>query len=294
MRNDVLDKSVEDFLNTSLCDSDNVHVYTLHVALNGAPGVMYCDALNRKTSAGCPYKCPKAKFLRFVDPSTTTDVDVVDEIKDEVARIISIYKRGERAHPVYCGHLKDEPVTFDKAQLGKTRVFTASSLAHTLVVRMYLLSVIVHMQNNRFVYEMGPGTVVQSLEWQEIYNFLTTHGTDRIVAGDYSKFDKRMPANVILAAFRIVYSICERSGYTSDDLKVVQGIAYDTAYPNVDFRGDLIEFYGSNPSGHPLTVVINGLANSLYMRYVFHIVKPPQYTNSFRSTVSLMTYGGRS
>lgn len=292
LNEDILEEAVADFENVPQLELGAVHVYPLAVALNGAPGVTYCDKLNRKTSAGCPYKCPKKRFLRFVDEATSTDVDVVDEIKGEITRIITTYQRKERVHPVYCGHLKDEPVTFEKAQAGKTRVFTASSLAHTLVVRMYLLSVIVHLQNNRFTYELGPGTIVQSLEWQRIYEFITEFGRERIVAGDYSKFDKRMPANVILAAFGIIERICTRAGYTDDELNVVRGIAYDTAYPVVDFHGDLIEFYGSNPSGHPLTVIVNGLANSLYMRYCYIVLRPlGEAARPFRENVRLMTYG---
>jgi len=147
------------------------------------------------------------------------------------------------------------------------------------------------LTKNRFIYETGPGTVVQSLEWEAIREYLVQHGEDRIVAGDYSKFDKRMPANVILAAFDIIYDLCRRSGYADDDLKVVRGIAYDTAFPTVDFNGDLIEFYGSNPSGHPLTVIVNGLANSLYMRYCYLVLRPPTDRTPFRSNVALMTYG---
>jgi hypothetical protein len=60
----------------------------------------------------------------------------------------------------------------------------------------------------------------------------------------------------------------------------------------VDFHGDLIEFYGSNPSGHPLTVIVNGLANSLYMRYCYIVLRPiGEAPRKFRENVKLMTYG---
>jgi hypothetical protein len=133
--------------------------------------------------------------------------------------------------------------------------------------------------------------VVQSRQWHDLRKHLTHFGEDRIVAGDYSKFDKRMPASVIRAAFGIIHTICQRAGYDENALRVVAGIALDTAYPVIDFHGDLIEFYGSNPSGHPLTVIVNGLANSLYMRYVYTILKPPTETRPFKENVRLMTYG---
>lgn len=292
MRHDTLVVAQKMFLHE--CHVENlsrVHVFPLHIAINGAPGVLYCDAMNRTSSAGAPYKKSKKYFMYYIDESVSTDMWISQEIEDTVYAMIATYQRGERVHAVYVGHLKDECVTFEKAAKGATRVFTASGMAYTLVVRMYLLSIIMHMQKNRYVFETGPGTVVQSLEWEEMRVYLTAFGEDRIVAGDYAKFDKRMPANVILATFDIMLDICERAGYTEADLKVVRGIGYDTAFPTVDFNGDLIEFFGSNPSGHPLTVIVNGLANSLYMRYCFLILRPIGNTRSFKECVNLMTYG---
>jgi hypothetical protein len=292
MDNTVLDDAAAMYRKeTHLANVQQVHVYPLEVAINGCPGLKYCDKMNRTSSAGAPYKRSKRHYMFYVDETLSTDMDVTDEIKDSVQEIINTYQRGERAHAIFCGHLKDEPVTQEKRDGAKTRVFTASGIAYTLVVRMYLLSTIVFMQKNRFVYETGPGTVVQSLEWEAIREYLVAHGEDRIVAGDYSKFDKRMPANVILAAFDIIIDLCTRAGYTHEELLVVRGIAYDTAFPTVDFNGDLIEFYGSNPSGHPLTVIINGIANSLYMRYCYIVLRPLGCSTSFKKHVSLMTYG---
>lgn len=289
--NDIVNTARDMFIQeTEMPDYSTVHVYSLDVAINGFPGLEYCDKMNRKSSAGAPYKRPKSKLMYFVDEETSTDMDVVDEIKDTIAEMITTYQRGERVHTVFCGHLKDEPVTLEKSIAGKTRVFTASGMAYTLVVRMHLLAVIVFMQKNRFTFETGPGTVVQSLEWEAIREHLVQHGEDKIVAGDYSKFDKRMPANMILAAFDVIIDICKKAGYTTAELSVVRGIAYDTAFPTVDFNGDLIEFFGSNPSGHPLTVIINGIVNSLYMRYCYLALQPIKGVN-FKSNVALMTYG---
>jgi hypothetical protein len=100
-----------------------------------------------------------------------------------------------------------------------------------------------------------------------------------------------MPSTVILAAFDIIIAICRQAGYSEEELLVVQGIAEDTAFPLVDFNGDLIEFFGCNPSGHPLTVIINGLANSLYMRYCYAILSPEGNCKNFKRDIKLMTYG---
>jgi hypothetical protein len=273
---------------------DTLEVYDMFTAVNGAACVAYVDSMNRQTSAGNPWKKSKKHFLEKVPPKegTMDPVMPTPEILDRSKVIEEKYRSGRRAHPNFCAHLKDEPVTLAKAGKGKTRVFTGAPFDWSLVVRKYLLSFIRLLQNNRFVFEAGPGTIAQSSEWGDIYRYLTTFGEDRIVAGDYKSFDKRMPATIILAAFEVMYRLCELSGkYDHDDLMCIRGIATDTAFPLVDFNGDLVEFYGSNPSGHPLTVIVNSLANSLYMRYCYLCLNPQRTCEDFQERVKLMTYG---
>jgi hypothetical protein len=94
-----------------------------------------------------------------------------------------------------------------------------------------------------------------------------------MIAGDYAHFDKSMPALLILLAFWVQISILEKSGnYSYADITACWGVAYDVAFPTVDYNGDLIQFCGSNPSGQIQTVEINGLVNSLYCRYAYAIL----------------------
>lgn len=134
--------------------------------------------------------------------------------------------------------------------------------------------------------------IAQSTEWHDLGVYLTQFGSDRMIAGDYRKFDKKMSPLFLMAAFDIIIDICESSHlYSAEDMAIIRGIAVDTSYPLVDFNGDMVQFYGSNPSGHPLTVIINGLVNCLYMRYVYYLLNPNQECTSFKDNVALMTYG---
>lgn len=300
IREDILNSVTNSYIADILSElNDNelkhVHVYTDTVAINGVAGISYVDSINRQSSAGCPWNKSKSNFL--VDIEATLDapnaVHYVDEIMDRAREIEEIYKRGDRAMPLFCAHLKDEPVSFRKASTGETRVFTGAPCDWSHVVRKYLLSVIRLVQNNRFVFEAGPGTVAQSKEWGDIYRYLTSYSDVRpnIVAGDYKSFDKRMPSSVILCAFKVLRKICEVSGYSDEQLKVISGIAHDVAFPFVSFNGDLLQFYGCNPSGHPLTVILNSLVNSIYMRYAYTLLNPEKHCKDFRQNVRLMTYG---
>lgn len=269
-------------------------VYDDFTALNGAAGVTYVDKINRSTSAGNPWKKSKKYFLSAIPPrgDNLEPVEASPEIMDRMKEIIQQYKDGKRAHPNFCAHLKDEPVTFAKREIGKTRVFSGAPFDWSLVVRKYFLSSIRVIQRNKFVFEAAPGTICQSSEWGDIYNYLVTFGTDQIVAGDYKAYDKRMPPAFILAAFEVMITLCiESKNFDDEDIRIMRGIAEDTAYPLTDFNGDLVEFYGSNPSGHPLTVIINSLVNSLYMRYVYYMLSPKDEVDDFKKYVKLMTYG---
>jgi hypothetical protein len=263
-------------------------------AINGQAGVCYIDKMNRNTSAGNPWKKSKQHFLTSM-PIIGKNMDPVkvnEEINDRMDDILMNYLAGKCSHPNFCAHLKDEPVSFKKIKMGKTRVFTGAPMDWSIIVRKFLLSCTKLIQENRFVFEAGPGTIAQSLEWHEIRNYVTKFGEDRIVAGDYKAFDKKMSPKEILAAFDILYEICDYSGnYSKDELRVIRCIAEDTAFPLVDYNGDLIQFYGSNPSGNPLTVILNSIVNSLRMRYVYHELNPEKECLSFNDTVALMTYG---
>jgi hypothetical protein len=85
-------------------------------------------------------------------------------------------------------------------------------------------------------------------------------GEDRIIAGDYKSFDGRMSPKFMASAFKILINIARLSGnYDSEDLEIMKGIATEICNPLYDFNGILVQVFGSNPSGHPLTVIINSM-----------------------------------
>jgi hypothetical protein len=260
--------------------------------VNGLPGVKFIDGLNKNSSMGHPWNTTKKRFL-LPDPDEMYPEGVAfkPEVMERVERIESCYREGRRAYPVFKGHLKDEPTSLAKIAKKKTRVFTGAPVDWSLVVRSRLLSFVRLVQKNKFIFEAGPGTVCQSPEWGEIRDYLVVFGEDQIIAGDYGKFDKRMSSTFVLAAFEIIQRVHAEAGFGPEEVRELCCIAHDTAFPVTAFNGDLLEFFGTNPSGHPLTVIINSLANSLYMRYVYMVLNPQRECVSFKRNVHLFTYG---
>lgn len=275
----------------SPADKEEMKVLDDMATVNGLPGVKFIDKMNRNTSMGFPWKHSKRQELEELGlfDIWPDAVQFKPEFYERVEKIISLYKNKTTSMPVYVEHLKDEVISLAKVDAKKTRVFSGCPADFAFVVRKYLLSTVRVIQKNRYIFECAPGTNATSLEWDEIYHYLTQHGSDRIVAGDYSKFDKRMSAQMILAAFKVLYNMLEAAGWSDENLCVIWTMAFDVAFPVVDANGDLVQFWGSNPSGHPLTVVINSLVNSLYVRYAWSLTG--NSLDSFKEQVALMTYG---
>jgi hypothetical protein len=278
---DIIDGLGVDYL------KENLQHYSLETALNGAEGVTFVDKMNFSTSAGNPFKKSKRFFLEFDDNNHVSKVDPL--ITERIEAIEASYAQGKRFHPQFCGHLKDEALPRKKIEAKKTRVFTAAEFAWSIVVRKNLLSFIRVLQNNPFLFESMPGVVAQSIEWTKLYEYIVKHGLAKIIAGDYGKFDKRMIALFILEAFEIIIDLYRAAGASEEYLMRIRCIAHDTAYANIDFNGTYIQIQG-NPSGHPLTVIINCLVNCLYMRYAFCIICKKD-ASEFKKYVNLATYG---
>jgi hypothetical protein len=290
-----MEQYFEDICQRIECEqvSEMVHILDDFTAVNGAQ-VAYIDKINRNSSAGNPWKKSKKYFITEIAPNhgMLDPVEFTTEIMDRVDYILDRYSEGEMVHPNFCAHLKDEAVSFKKAQTGKTRVFTGAPVDWTIVVRKYLLGFTRLLQNNRIAFESAPGTIAQSLEWEELYGYITTFGTKRIIAGDYAKYDKRMSPMEIIVAFELIKKFCVMSGnYTERDMLIIDCICYDTAFPTVDYNGDLVGLYGSNPSGNPLTVILNSIVNCIRNRYCYHILNPQHEVKTFKKNICLMTYG---
>jgi len=261
--------------------------------INGAQ-VAYIDKMNRNTSAGNPWKKSKKHFMSACEPQhgMLDPVEIDDEIMLRVVEIIARAEKLEQSHPNFCAHLKDEPVSLKKAKMKKTRVFTGAPMDYIIVVRKYCLGFIRLVQNERVAFEAAPGTIAQSLEWQELFQFITKFGEDRVVAGDFVGYDTSMVPPEVVAAFKVIYHFSVASGnFSQEDLNVIAVLAMDTAFALVDYNGDLVMFHGINPSGNPLTVILNSIVNSLRNRYVYYLLNPKHDLSTFRDHVSLVTYG---
>lgn len=283
---------------------ESIRVLTPMQTLCGIDGRRFIDKMPVGTSIGFPLSGPKSDYMTLLDPhdypGQQFPVELEEQFWVEVDKMKDTYRAGERAYPVFKGCLKDEPTSLEK---DKVRVFQAAPVALQLLVRMYFLPIARFMSVNPLVTECAVGVNSQGPEWNQLQGHICKFGKKRIFAGDYSKYDLRMPAQVMFAAFRVMMDLAKASGnYTQDDICVMEGIATDICYPIMAYNGTLLQLIGSNPSGQNLTVYINSIVNSLLNRCGFyHIMKNNTHVHvcravcdeqlCFRDAVALMTYG---
>lgn len=263
--------------------------------LCGIDGKRFVDAMPKGTSKGFPLSGPKSDSIRLLDPedypefSCPAEVDA--EIMEEFYRMEKMLAKGMRCYAIFKACVKDEPTDVDK---DKVRVFQACEFAFQLLIRKYFLPIARAMSLFPLTTECAVGVNAQGPEWDMLAKHMLKFGEDRVFAGDYSKYDLRMPASMIIASFKVMCNLAEECGsYLPAEIHVMKGIATEIAYSCVSYNGDIIIHKGSNPSGQNLTVYINCIANSLLMRSAWYHLWPASAgpPEDFRRYVAVMVYG---
>lgn len=256
----------------------------------GLVGVKFIDAMNFSSSPGFPLSGSKHPLLVDLDPKDHPNIGkprtFIPEVWAEFEKIVTILREGKRCYMIWKSCLKDEPTKLTKE---KVRVFQSAPLVLQLLIRMYFLPIVRIIQMNPILFECAVGVNAEGLEWEELWEAAMSKGKDRVLAGDYSKYDVRMPAQVTIAAFDILIDIAEKcDGYTANDIHLMKMVVHEVVYPVMAYNGDLIQLFGTNPSGQNLTVIINSLVNSLLLRSCFYTIYPDK---DFKKNCSFLTYG---
>lgn len=258
--------------------------------VSGVVGKKFIDAMNFTSSPGFPLSGAKSKLLVLLDPALYPECGLprtfVPEVWEEFDKAIEVLKKGERCYFIWKACLKDEATKLTK---DKVRVFQSAPLVLQLIVRMYFLPIVRIIQMNPIAFECAVGVNAEGLDWEELWKSAMKKGSTRVLAGDYSKYDVRMPAQVTIAAFDILIDIAEQcDGYSEEDISIMRNVVSEIVYPVEAFNGDLIQLFGTNPSGQNLTVIINSLVNSLLLRCAFYTTYPDK---DFKGECSFITYG---
>jgi hypothetical protein len=263
-----------------------------HENLCGIPGKKFMDAIKLNTALGFPLTGKKRSYVTELEPTEEKPNNrVFDQvILDEIERCENCYRKGHRAYAIAKACKKDEILSKEKC-----RIFYGNPIALTYLIRKYYLPLLRVLQMNPLISECAVGINSHGPEWEEFHQHVFTFGQDRLLGGDYGKYDQKLPSQLILAALRTMNDFARECDYTEADIRVMEAMAGDIAFAIIAYNGDLIGLTeGAHISGNSLTVIINGICGSLNLRACFYtLFKPLSFSERkpFRDFVKLMTYG---
>jgi len=148
----------------------------------------------------------------------------------------------------------------EKIKAGKTRVFTIPPVDYTLLARKYCLAFSAGFYRTRLETFSAVGIDPYSYEWSradEVLKEISETG----FAGDFTNFDGTLNPELIMRSMDIIQDF-----YHDEHQKIRRTLAEEMVH-TVQQCGDCIYITNQgNPSGNPLTVVINTLVNAMYLR----------------------------
>jgi len=271
-------------------------------ALSGRLDYPDSEPLNMKTTAGEPWsrvgKTPgkqKNAYLKIRIEENGRKMYTIDRTTQHgkdlalaVERKDKFLKQGKRVMSIWKNCLKDETRPLEKCRLGKTRLFTAVPYETAILSRKYFGKFKEVWQSKRKDLFHSVGINPCSREWTHLAKYLSNKG-EEFYDADYSAYDGSLRADFMMTAGAIVIRT----------INYVSGIDVDAA---ATLWGEYVETYqvsGSNihlvkhgnPSGNPMTTVINCIVNFMYHWWCYRKITGKLNLNSFTNNVGFTCFG---
>jgi len=256
----------------------------------GIEGDDFACPLKRSTAPGYPWKnmtkLPGKTEWFGKDEQYELHPVMIQNMRDREEMAL----RNERYPTIWTDTLKDERRPIEKVDQGKTRVFSAGPADFTLIFRKYFLGFAAHCAHNRNINEISVGTNVYSMDWTVIADLLSQKGK-KVIAGDFSNFDGTLNSEILHEILEIV-----NAWYDDGEANAqIRRILWREICNSVHVCGGSIYMWThSQPSGCPITAILNSIYNSIAVRYVYMLNTAGTRYNSmkyFRKHVSMVAYG---
>jgi len=263
-------------------------ILTYEEAVAGSSDSQYIVGIHRQSSAGYPHVFNVKPGFQGKTTWFGKDGDYIfDEgMRKLVLERIENARNSKRTPTVWTDTLKDERRPIAKVDQNKTRVFAHGPIDYTLAVRMYYGGFIAHIMENKITNEQSVGTNCFGPDWMRTATKLSKYGK-RVFAGDFSTFDGTLNS-CIMERFADVANKFYNDG---EENATIRRVLLLEVFNSVHLCGNkFIQLTHSQPSGNPLTTILNSFYNSVSMRVAYYRcfdgVAPP-----FMENVSMVSYG---
>ena len=284
---DLLDQAGKCYLDMLPPSKEKFTVLSFDEAVSGVPDRDSIGGISRSTSAGFPYSqrtSKKGKTEWFGEDEWTLASPKCLEFKEDVEEKISAMKKGEPQMFVFTDTLKDE--TRPKEKLGKTRLFAAAPMDFIVIFRMYFMSFLAYMMENRIVNESAVGIKAQTMEWCFLANRLNIF--KNVIAGDFSDYDGTLHPKILWKVYEIIESFYANDDSFQEGDDMVRKELWHNIVCSTHINGNILyNLNHSQPSGNPATAILNSMYNSIACRYTFY----KRCSYDFNEEVVMIAYG---
>jgi len=272
-------------------------LYSYEEAIGGIRDDPDFGPISRTTSLGypeCAMTGPKMKGKTGIlgyDGEYTLGSPACLKIIADCESIERDAQNNIRSFHAYVDTLKDELRSHPKVLLGKTRLFSSCPFRLLILFRRYFGAFILWCHKNRIDNGFAVGVNPFSIEWEMLAQKLLQFGsssTANIGAGDFKSYDtKERPV--------IHHDICAQiNRWYSDEHSRVREVLFLEIVSAVHIHGShVFVVHMGNPSGNPLTTLVNNLYNHYCAAYVYYKLHDFSLTSlyTFYSNVYYVTLG---
>lgn len=240
-------------------------ILTMDEAIFGDPSDCFIPSINVASSAGIVWK-PLAGHhagkKKWIDLEKRY---VHEELRQAVLMRLENAKRGIVDPVIFEDVCKVERRPIEKVALGKTRVFSSGPVDFTILFRMYFGTFISFMMHNRIDNESCVGMNPASPEWGRLVKQVMRSAG--VMDGDFENYDGTQLLRVLKACRKIITWFYGDEGTEDHIVRRVLWASIMSSLHTVD--GLLYAWHHSNPSGNPLTTILNTMFFCIAIRYIF-------------------------
>lgn len=238
-------------------------IWPLEVAAFGDDENKYRDSVDMNTSPGWPWKATTTKKGKKGLLNYNTQW-IRDDLRSAVITRETRGKAGKRMPVLWSDHYKDETRLVAGDKFTKPRLFSAAPLDYTLLMRQYFGSFCESVMSGRIKNGVCVGINPHGFEWTVLAQHILAKG-NHIYCGDFSNYDGTLHP-------QLMWVVCDIINAWYDDAsenQLLRTVMFEDIVNAVHItRNHVYVMDHGNPSGNPLTAILNSIYQLLAFFYV--------------------------
>lgn len=266
------------------------------------------NAINLNTSPGHPWVCNKPKGAVgkhwLIENDGSGNCKMTEQMRSAVISRLLKYSKRQRPFSMWIDCKKDEIRPIEKIRAGKTRIFTIAPADFTIVCRMFFLHFIEAFQKNNCNGFSAVG-LDPLVDWERMLKRMEEVGKNFAFDGDFGTYDGKLKPGCIAEAIEgisdwydmhvdglVIRIDGQEFKFTPEECRMIRRLICDEIIHTIQLAKDCgYQSHMGNPSGNPLTAVLNSIVNEIYLRIVFYICVGRCKLGEFDNAVREEVYG---